>query len=168
MQSAMRKLLTTLPVTFLFSAACLAQTTAIMGDVVGVDGKPLQGATVKIDRKDIKGNYKVKTDKKGHYYYGGLGIGTYDITVEVNGKDVDMVKGATTRGGDATVNFDLKATAARNEAAAAGAAPPPAEAERGMTAAQKAEYEKQKKEQEAQLAKNKELNDAFNAGMQAE
>ncbi len=37
-----------------------------------------------------------------------------------------------------------------------------------MTPAQKAEYEKKKKEAEATLAKNKELNDAFNAGMEAE
>ena len=169
MQPALRRFLFSVPVTVLFTAAAWGQTSAITGDVKGEDGKPVQGATVKIERKDIKGNYKVKTDKKGHYYYGGLGLGTYDITLEVSGKDVDMVKGASTQHGDATVNFDLQATAARNAAAAAagGAAPAP-EPERGLTPAQKAEYEKQKKEQEAQLAKNKELNDSFNAGMQAE
>lgn len=169
MQPMLRKLVMAAPLTLLFSAAAWAQTGAIEGDVKGEDGKPAVGVVIKIERKDIKGNYNTKTDKKGHYYYGGLGLGTYDITVEVNGKDVDMVKGASTQHGDATVDFDLKAAAARNAAAAAGAgAAPPQEPERGLTPAQKAEYEKQKKDQEAQLAKNKELNDSFNAGMQAE
>ena len=58
-----------------------AQITAIEGQVKGPDGGPLKGALVKIDRKDIKGHYQVKTDKKGHYYYGGLPLGTYKITV---------------------------------------------------------------------------------------
>src|SRR5271170_3141780 len=90
MQATLRKLLITLPITLALSTAAWAQTTAIEGDVKGTDGKPLQGATVKIARTDIKANYKVKTDKKGHYYYGGLSIGTYNVTLEVDGMDVDQ------------------------------------------------------------------------------
>ena len=44
----------------------LAQVTAIEGDVKGIDGQPLKGAQIQIVRTDIKGNYKVNTDKKGH------------------------------------------------------------------------------------------------------
>lgn len=167
MQPALRKFLIALPASLLFSAICWGQTTAITGDVKGVDGKPVKGAVIKIVRTDIKGNYTVKTDKKGHYYYGGLGLGKYNVTVQVDGKDVDAVQGVdTTHLATAEVNFDLKAAAARN-----GGGDQPqeeAEQERGMTPQQKADYEKKKKESEAAMAKNKALNDAFNAGREAE
>jgi len=165
-----RKLLVALPVTLLFSAACWAQTTAFQGDVKGEDGKGLKDAMVHIDRKDIKGAYKVKTDKKGHYYYGGLPIGTYRISVEVDGKERDSIDNVRSKLGDPTdVPFDLKEAAARAEAAAgtAGAAAPK-EVERGMSAADKAAYEKKLKEQAEKMSKNKELNDAFNAGVEAQ
>jgi tetratricopeptide (TPR) repeat protein len=173
MQPRPRKILSILPLALLFSTAGFAQLTAINGDVKGVDGKPVIGALVKIERTDQKGSYKVKTDKKGHYYYGGLGLGIWNVTIEVDGKDVDMMKGVNTQHGDAEVSFDLKKTADRNAAAAASAsagapAPPAAEPERGMTAAQKAEFEKKKKEAEAAMAKQKDLNDAFSAGRAAE
>src|SRR5579871_4672611 len=152
-----RKLLLALPVTLFFSAACFAQTVAFEGDVKGEDGKPVQKALVKIERKDIKGNYKVNTDKKGHYFYGGLPNGTYKITVEVDGKERDSVDNVKSKFGDPTnVSFDL-AQAAKAAGAAPGAAPAK-EVERGMSASQKAEYEKKKAEQEQALKKNKELN----------
>ncbi|MGA2715181.1 MAG: carboxypeptidase-like regulatory domain-containing protein, partial [Bryobacteraceae bacterium] len=49
----------------LLSLPVFAQTTSIEGIVKDPDGKPLQGAIVKIDRTDVKGSYPVKTDKKG-------------------------------------------------------------------------------------------------------
>ncbi len=161
------RFLLTLPVSILFSTVCLAQSAAIQGDAKGEDGKPLVGAVVKIERTDIKQAFNTKTDKKGHYFYGGLGInGTYNVTLELAGKVVDAVTGVKPTGtATQDVNFDLKAAAAK----AASAAPPtPEEVERSMTPAQKAAYEKTKKDAEAALAKNKELNDAFNAGMEAE
>ena len=52
--------------TFLiFASAALAQVSSIEGDVKGEDGTGLKGALVKIERKDIKGHYQVKSDKKG-------------------------------------------------------------------------------------------------------
>ncbi|HEY7338131.1 MAG TPA: tetratricopeptide repeat protein [Bryobacteraceae bacterium] len=172
MQSKLRKLLIAAPLTILFSSAAWAQTGAIEGDVKGEDGKPLAGAVIKIERKDIKGNYNTKTDKKGHYYYGGLGLGVYDVSIEVNGKPVDAMRGVRAQGAPAEVNFDLKQAAARAAAAAgaggAGAAAPPPEENRSLSPAQKAELEKQRKEQEERMAKSKELNDAFNAGRDAE
>ena len=76
-----------------------AQTSSLEGDVKGEDGQPLKGALVKIERKDIKGNYKVKTDKKGHYFHAGLPLGTYKLTVEVDGKDRDSVDNVRTHPG---------------------------------------------------------------------
>jgi tetratricopeptide (TPR) repeat protein len=164
MRSTFHKLLLAIPLALLFSAACFAQTTMIVGDVKGPDGKPLAGAQIQIVRTDIKANYKVKTDKKGHYVYAGLPIGTFNVSVEVDGKTADQMNGVKTRSGpDPTeISFDLSKSAA---AAAAGAETP--EANRAMSAKDKAEFEKQKKAQEEALAKNKALNDAFNAGKEA-
>src|ERR1043166_787328 len=170
MHATLRKLMIVVPIIVLFSVACWGQTTALEGDVKGPDGKPLQGALVKIDRKDIKGNYKVKTDKKGHYFYGGLPIGTYRVSIEVDGKEMDAVDNVRTRLGDPTaIPFDLQAIAARQQAGAQAAegGQLTKEQERSMTAEQKAAYEKKLKEQQAAMAKNKELNDAFNAGKEA-
>jgi tetratricopeptide (TPR) repeat protein len=157
-----------------FGFTALAQITAIEGDVKGDDGKPLVGAVVKIDRYDITAHYKTKTDKKGHYFYNGLPLGNYNVTIEVDGKDVDQTKGVRSRLGDPTnVSFDLQASkksrdaaqAALQQAAAGGQLTK--DMERGMSAAEKAALEKNLKEREGQLKQHKELNDAFNAGMTA-
>ncbi|MBM3727686.1 MAG: hypothetical protein FJW40_19975 [Acidobacteria bacterium] len=155
---------------FAFSTLALAQTAAIEGDVKGEDGKGLQGALVKIERTDIKGNYKVKTDKKGHYFHAGLPLGQYNIVLEVNGKDVDRVQGVRTRLGDPTpVNFDMQANARKQAALqkAAESGQLTQEQARDMSPEQKAALEKQMKERTAAMAKNKALNDAFNGGMEA-
>jgi len=167
MQPSSRNLLLALPVSLLLSSLCFAQTAAIQGDVKGEDGKPLVGATIKIERTDIKQNFSVKTDKKGHYFYGGLGVpSVFNVTVEVAGKVVDGTNGVRIQStAPVDVNFDLKAAAER---AKAGGAAPSAEQEKAMTPQQKAEYEKQKKDKEASAEKNKELNEAFNAAMEAE
>lgn len=165
MQLMPRKLLLAIPAAVLFSSLCLAQTGTIQGDAKGVDGKPLAGATVQIERTDIKQSFKTKTDKKGHYVYTGLGIpGTYNVSLNVDGKEMDAITGVKPAG-TAEVNFDLKAKADNAGKAAAASAE---EQERKMTPAQKAEFEKKKKDAEAAMAKNKELNDAFNQGIDAE
>jgi len=170
--ASIRKLMAMAPV-FLFAAVGFAQTSNIEGNVIGQDGKPLQGAQIKLDRTDIKQSFSVKTDKKGHYLYANLPTGTYTITVQVGGKDMDRVTGMRSRQGDnPPVNFDLSKPSA--PAAAAGGAVPggapgaaPAKPEAGMTKEERAAYEKKLKEQEEAMAKNKALQDAFNAGMEA-
>jgi len=107
----------------LLALTSFAQITAIEGDVKGEDGAPAVKAVVKIVRTDIKGNYKCDTNKKGHYFYNGLPLGTYNITVEIGGKEMDGVNGVRTRLGDPTpVNFDLQKIAAARNAKAAQAA----------------------------------------------
>jgi Flp pilus assembly protein TadD len=153
----------------LLSLPAFAQTTIIEGVVKDPTGKPVQGAVVDIERTDIKGSYKVKTDKKGHYGHYGLPMGKFDVSVLVDGELKDAMKGVpTTPAMPAEVNFDLKAPQAAAAAAGpAGAAAAPEAAEKGMTKEQKEAYEKANKAREEQLAKNKELNDAYTAGRAA-
>src|SRR4051812_17663056 len=156
------------------AVSAFAQITTIEGIVKGQDGKPVEKAEVQIVRTDIKGSYKTKTDKKGHYLYMGLPMGKYDVSVLVEGKVMDSMKNVSTRPGDPIpVNFDLKATqaaSAQQQAQMTKAIETgqlSKEQERSLTAEQKAAMEKQIKEQSEKMKKNKELNDAFNAGMEA-
>src|SRR5689334_22879323 len=97
------------------AGTALAQITTIEGDVKGTDGNPVEKAEVKIVRTDIKGAYSTKTNKKGHYIYMGLPIGTYNLSVFVDGKQMDQVNGIRTSPGDPKpVNFDLQQSAAAN------------------------------------------------------
>jgi len=157
-----------------FAISALAQITTIEGIVKGPDGKPVQGAEIHINRTDIKGNYKTKTDKKGHYLYMGLPMGMYDVEVLIDGKTADKQSKVKTSPGDPIpVNFDLHA-AQQDQAARQQIMQKAAETgqltddmKRGMSKEQIAAMEKQIKEQSDKLKKNKELNDAFNDGMTA-
>ena len=173
MIATLRKLLIAVPVALLFSTACFAQLTIIEGDVKGEDGKPVKDAVIKIERKDQKGSYPTKTDKKGHYIYTGLPLGSFTVTLSIGGKDVDHADiQKTSTSESAVINFDLKDLAARqakaNAAAATGGTGLSKEEERKMTPEQKAAYEKSIKDKSAQMTKQKELNEAFNAGVEAQ
>src|SRR5262249_54486346 len=146
----------------------------IEGDVKGEDGKPIDKAQIKIVRTDIKGNYETKTNKKGHYLYMGLPMGTYDVQVLVDGKMRDGQKGVRTKPGDPIpVNFDLKDT--QDDAATQQAQMQKAmetgqlsdDMKRGLSKEQIAEREKQIKDASEKNKKRNELNQAFNDGMAA-
>jgi len=152
----------------------LAQITTLEGVVKGPDGKPLQNAEIQITRTDIKGNYKCKTDKKGHYIYMGLPMGTYTIVVAVGGKEADKVTGVRTSPGDPKpIDFDLSKTqqASSSQSAAMQKAIETGQIskdlERGMSAEQKAQMEKDIKDRSEKMKKRNELNDDFNTGMTA-
>src|SRR5258708_28510440 len=175
MNATLRKLLIAIPLTLLFSTACWAQMTIVEGDIIGDDGKPMKDAVVRIERKDQKGSYTTKSDKKGHYIHTGLPIGSYTLTLVVGGKDIDHADiQRTNTSNSAVINFDMKELASRQakaNAAAAGGVPPAGltkEQERGMSAEQKAAYEKGNKDKAAAIAKQKELNDSFNVGVEAQ
>jgi Tfp pilus assembly protein PilF len=162
----------------LFAFASFAQITGIEGVVKGEDGKPLQGAVIKIHRTDIKGDYTTKpTDKKGHYIYNGLQIGTYDVSCWVNDKMVDELKGVKTKPGDLGVfDFDL---AAVKKAASANVDKQALaqkaldegkisdEAARQMTPEQRAALQKQIDASSKQRAQRTALNKAYNDGIAA-
>lgn len=166
MVSSLRRL----PLFLLLAGAAMAQTSQIEGVVKGEDGQGLKDALIKIERKDIKGNYKVKSGKKGNFLHAGLPLGTYRVALEVNGQEVDSVDNVKTRLGEpSVVNFDLhqrkQQQASVQKAAETGTLTE--EQARDMSPEQKAALEKAMKERQAAMAKNKELNDAFNQGMEA-
>jgi len=152
----------------------LAQVVPIEGNVKGADGKPIQGAVIKITRTDIKGEYPAKTDKKGHYINIGVPIGgTFSVALMIDGKQVDVVNGVRTGGEMKPIDFDLKASqkdtstrqAEIQKAMETGKASD--ELTRSMTPEQKAALEKQIKDSSEKMKKRGELNDSFNAGMTA-
>ena len=157
------------------AVSAFAQITTIEGIVKGPDGKPVQGAEVHITRTDIKGNYKTKTDKKGHYLYMGLPMGYYNVEIWINGKLAGQPQNKirTTPGDPIQVPFDLHADQAEaqqkqammQKAAETGQLTD--DMKRGMSKEDIAKMEKQIKDQSEKLKKNKELNDAFNEGMTA-
>lgn len=176
MLATLRKFAIGIPFALLLSVTCWGQTAAFEGDVKGEDGKPMVKVTVHLDRIDIKGNYKVNTDKKGHYYYGGLPpSGEYKIWVEVDGKERDSMDHVHGGLGDAKkVDFDLSKSAKSNADRQAdlrktveNGGELTKEQTRDMTPEQKAALEKKIKDAQATMAKNKALNDAFNAGKTA-
>jgi tetratricopeptide (TPR) repeat protein len=176
MLATLRKLAIGIPLTLLFSVACWGQTAAFEGDVKGEDGKPMVKVMVHLDRTDIKGSYKVATDKKGHYYYGGLPPqGTFKIWIEVDGKERDSIENVRAGLGDAKkMDFDLSKTAKSNADKQAdlkktieNGGELTKEQTRDMTPEQKAALEKKIKDAQATMAKNKALNDAFGAGKTA-
>src|SRR5271169_3311601 len=159
----------------ILALACNAQVATVEGDVKGMDGKGVVGAIIKIHRTDIKWDSQTKTDKKGHYIHAGVPLGVFDITCEVDGKLVDKVSNVkTTLGDHPPIDFDLRkngaaATAARNAEIqkAFETGQMSEDLKRQMTPEQKAAMEKQINEKAGEIKKNKELNDAFNAGFNA-
>ncbi|MBI1941740.1 MAG: tetratricopeptide repeat protein [Acidobacteria bacterium] len=63
-------------------APLLAQTGGLTGKALDETGNPLVGYPVIIERQDIKGTYKTKTNKKGEYIYIGLPIGNYKVSLQ--------------------------------------------------------------------------------------
>jgi tetratricopeptide (TPR) repeat protein len=153
----------------LFSGVSFAQVGAIAGKVIGEDGQPLADALVHIERQDVRGNYKVKTKKKGDYFHAGLPLGTYKVSLEVDGKIIDSVNGVRVGMGDPTkIDFDMAELKKKQQAAAgSGGGAPTQEQIRSMSESERKAYEEALKKRQQQISKNKELNEAFNAGMVA-
>ena len=154
----------------LVASSAWAQVTTLEGDVKDEKGQPVPNALVKLERTDIKGHYQVKSNKKGHWFYTGLPLGTYNLTCEINGQVVDKVSGVKSKYGDSTtVDFNTgrgkMAQAEAQKAAATGELSK--DQARGMTPEQKKQFEEAAKKQSEQMKKNKALNDAFNAGQDA-
>jgi tetratricopeptide (TPR) repeat protein len=165
-----RRLLLLSGFVLLVASSAWAQVTTLEGDVKDEKNQPVPKALVKLERTDIKGHYQVKSDKKGHWFYTGLPLGTYNITCEVNGQVVDKVEGVKSKYGESTtVDFNTgrgkMAQAAAQKAAETGELTK--DQARGMTPEQKKQFEEAAKKQSEQMKKNKALNDAFNAGQAA-
>jgi tetratricopeptide (TPR) repeat protein len=97
-------------------------------------------------------------------------MGKYDVSVVIDGKVADTLKGVVTRPGDPIpANFDLKNNEAEKQAMAKAieSGTLTKEQERSLSPEAKAAMEKSIKDQSERMKKNKELNDSFNSGMEA-
>jgi tetratricopeptide (TPR) repeat protein len=152
--------------TLLFSGLVFGQVTSLAGTVIGEDGKPVKDAVIQIERQDIKGHYQTKTNKKGEYFHAGLPIGTYTVKCEIGGKVVDQVNAVRTHMGDPTqVQFNLAEVRKRQQEQSAGTLTD--EQKRGLSEEQRKQLEEEMAKRAEAMKKNKELNDSFNAGMDA-
>src|SRR5882762_8550622 len=94
---------------FAFSPSTPAQASGIQREVRGVDGRPLQNAQVRIERKDKAGApVTMQTNAKGSYSSSALPAGTYKVSVVKSNVTIKMA--AST----ARVDFNLKPSAGAN------------------------------------------------------
>ena len=98
---------------FVFCLTTPALASGIQGEVRGVDGRALQGAEVRIERKDKTGALvTLQTNARGNYSSSALGAGTYKISVVENGAVKSNVTIKTAEE-TARVDFNLKPSAAK-------------------------------------------------------
>ncbi len=161
-----RTLLGVLTLTLVASIG-FAQTGSLQGKVVDADGQGVQGAMVYIERIGVRGNYKVKSNKRGRYFHAGLPLGNYNVRLEIDGKEVWKVGNYPMKLGESEpLDFDLGEIQQQQQAAQSGAGPSKEQLS-AMSEAQRKQYEKDRKAREQQISKNKKLNEAFNAAMEA-
>ena len=151
----------------LVASSAFAQTGQLRGRVLGEDGQGLRDAMVYIERVGVRGNYKVKTNKKGNYFHAGLPLGQYNVRLEVDGKQVYNINGYQVKlGEEKPLDFDLGEIRRESQAAQSGAGPTKDQLS-AMSEQQRKEYEKALKARQQQISKNKQLNETFNAAMEA-
>ncbi len=151
----------------LLASSAFAQVGSIRGKVSGADGQGVRDAMVFIERMDVRGNYKVKTNKRGNYFHAGLPLGRYVVRLEIDGKSVYSVNGYQVKlGEEEPLDFDLAEIQRENQATRAAGGPTKDQIAT-MSETQRKEYEKALKARQQQIGKNKKLNEIFNAGMEA-
>jgi Tfp pilus assembly protein PilF len=135
-----------------------SQVVFIQGNVTDADGKAVVGAQVVFASSDTGNKIQVKTDKKGHYVT-NMKPAVYSVEARVDGKVRFTIDHFQASGDPLDIKLVPEGTAGA-PMAAAGSAP----AAKGGTSK---EDDKAAKEREAQIAKNKELNDLYGAGKTA-
>jgi hypothetical protein len=92
----------------LLSGNAWAGTPALEGIVKDATGRPIKGGDVRIEAKNF--SKIVKTDATGHYISDGLAVGTYKVTLVVNGSVKASILNAKAQLGKPTqLNFNLTA-----------------------------------------------------------
>jgi Carboxypeptidase regulatory-like domain len=87
------------------------QSRSVQVDVKGLDGKPVNGAEVRIETAKA-GALSVKTDQKGRYVFKNLAAGLYKVTVLVNNVPTSLGNVRARSQGPVRLEFNLKAIAA--------------------------------------------------------
>jgi tetratricopeptide (TPR) repeat protein len=94
-----------------WAASLGAQTAGLEGDVKDLQGQPMAGVTISIDRTDIKMHFETTTDDKGHYIYMGMpgGAARYNVSVVQGGATVYTLRDVPLEiGGIKRLDFDLQ------------------------------------------------------------
>jgi tetratricopeptide (TPR) repeat protein len=170
----LRRLWMTMAGMVLFAAAAMAQVTTVKGTVTGTDGKPVQGAVIKIHRTDIKWDATLKTDKRGQYIHTGVPSGgMFDVSVLVNGEEVTGIKGMKSVMADhPDLDFDLRKNAKESDTKAMMQQAMQSgeisdDLSRQLSPEQLAALKKSMDENKGKIQKNNALNSSFNEGMTA-
>jgi tetratricopeptide (TPR) repeat protein len=143
------KILPFLIMAMLFAIPSFAQTGMIEGKVLDKEGKPIQNADITIDRIDLAGQFKVKSDKNG-LFRASVPTASYKVTVTVNGAVVDFINGLRVSTGEAAkADFDAREAANRSRAADENLSP------------------EEKAKRDADKQKNDAVKAAFDAGVAA-
>jgi hypothetical protein len=96
---------------FVLAFSAWGGTPTLEGVVKDPAGHPIKGAEVRIEAKNF--SKIVKTDASGHYISDGLAVGTYKVTLLVNGSVKASIMNAKTESGKPSqLNFDLTAKTA--------------------------------------------------------
>jgi len=100
-----RSLILTL-VGLLLATFSAAADTSVEGIVKDATGRPIKGADVRIEAKNV--SKILKTDARGHYVTDGLAVGTYKVMLVINGQVKALILDAKTQLDKPTqLNFDL-------------------------------------------------------------
>ncbi len=105
-----RKLLPVAVVLAAFASGtpAFAQTGGVAGTAKGEKGELLVGNPILIERQEVKGVYKTKTDKHGKYIYIGLPLGNYKVTIQdPNGRTLFSIAQHVGMGDPTEIDFDL-------------------------------------------------------------
>jgi len=90
----------------LFVTVTVWAGTSVEGVVKDPSGRPVKGADVRIEGKNF--STIVRTDAKGHYVSDGLAVGTYKVTLVINGQVKASILDVKTQLNKATqLNFGL-------------------------------------------------------------
>ena len=98
---------------FAVSQTASAQIASLQGNIIGTDGRPLQGAEVRIEGKDKPGApITAITGGNGQYLFAGLPPGVYKMSI-VAGGAMRFSANIRMRGEKARIDLDLSPSAAK-------------------------------------------------------
>ena len=93
-----------------FALPAFSQTATVKGTCKDAQGNPIAGAQVTWKNNDNGRTFNLKTNKKGEYFSLGIDVGTYTVSLNKDGKELDKVSNYKVTTDELTLDFDLKAS----------------------------------------------------------